>query len=383
MEDLERPRAVPFGLPQIEPEDVAAVVRVLESGWLSTGPECEALEADLAALVGAPHVVALASCTDGLEISLRWLDLPRGARIGVPDWTFVATASAVVATGGVPVLIDADPATLNLSAASAAAAIDAGLDALVVVHFGGVPVDAEVLDLARRHGVPVVEDAAHALGASDARGPVSGRGSVSATYSFYATKNITSGEGGALATHDPAVAAFARSQRLHGLSVDAWQRYRPGARPGYDLESPGLKANLPDILAALARSQLGRFEALQQRRRALVERYRLGLQALGGCRPVPSVADPGSADHLLVVVLPDGVERDDVVASLAAAGVATGIHFRPLHTFAWFERHAALAPGGVPVAEAIGPRALSLPLHTNLADSDVDRVLEVLAEALA
>lgn len=374
---------IPFAFPDLVEADVEAVAAVLRSGWLSTGGECSALESELAELTGAPHVVAVSSCTAALEIALASLHLPRGARVGVPTWTFVASASSIVQTGGVPVLLDVDPDTLNVSPAAVEAAIAEGLDALMVVHFAGSAVDPAVLDLAHGAGIPIVEDAAHALGTVDARGPVSGSGTVGACFSFYATKNLTSAEGGALATHDEEVARFARRQRLHGLSIDAWNRYRIGATPEYDVIEPGYKANLPDVLAAIARSQLQRFDAMQARRRAITTRYREGIDLIDGVRIIPADADPGSADHLFVIVLPEGVDRAAVNAGMAAAGIGTSIHFRPVHTFSWFRDHAPLGPGGVPVADALAPRTLSLPLHTTMTDGHVDRVLDVLAGLLS
>ena len=228
----------------------------------------------------------------------------------------------------------------------------------------------------------MIEDAAHALGTSDDRGPISGVGTVVACYSFYATKNLTSAEGGALATHDEELARYARSQRLHGLSNDAWGRYRIGATPEYDVVEPGYKANLPDVLAALALSQLGRFDAMQARRREIVTRYREVLEGVDGLRIVPGRPDERSADHLFVVVLPEGVERSEITAGMAAAGIGTSVHFRPVHTFSWFREHAPVGPSGVAVAEALAPRTLSLPLHTNLTDRDVDRVLDALVGLL-
>ena len=370
---------IPFALPDLTEDDVDAVAAVLRSGWLSTGGECAALESELAERTGAPHVVAMSSCTAALEIALASLHLPRGARVGVPTWTFVASASSIVRTGGVPVLLDVDHDTLNVSPTAVEAAIAEGLDALMVVHFAGSAVDPAVLELARDAGIPVVEDAAHALGTVDGRGPVSGLGTVGACFSFYATKNLTSAEGGALATHDEEVALFARSQRLHGLSTDAWSRYRIGATPEYDVIEPGYKANLPDVLAAIARSQLGRFDAMQARRRVITTRYREGLASMDGVRIVPAVPDPGSADHLFVIVLPEGVDRAEVNSGMAAVGIGTSVHFRPVHTFSWFRDHAPLGQGGVPVADALASRALSLPLHTTMTDGQVDRVLDALA----
>ena len=194
------PIPLAFATPDVTEDDIAAVTKVLRSGWLTTGEESHALEAELAAYLGAAHVVAVSSCTAALEIALRCLDLQPGARVGVPAWTFVATATAAVHTGAQPVILDVEQDTLNLSAVALEAALEAGLDAVVPVHFGGVPVDRTIHDLCAAYGVPVVEDAAHALGARDERGMLRGAGSVAACLSFYATKNLTCGEGGALVT---------------------------------------------------------------------------------------------------------------------------------------------------------------------------------------
>lgn len=372
-----------FAPPDITEAEIAAVERVMRSGWLSTGEECAGLEADLAARVGAPHVIAMSSCTAALEIAVASLRLPPGARVGVPTWTFAASATSVVHRGGVPVLLDADPDTLNVSPAAVAAAIDDGIDALMVVHFAGTPVDRAVLDLARDAGIPVIEDAAHALGTTDHRGQVSGSGTVGACYSFYATKNLTSAEGGALATHDDEVAEYARRQRLHGLSRDAWNRYAVGGQSQYDIIEPGYKANLPDVLAAIARSQLRRFDQMQARRRAVVVRYRAAVDTIAGCVAVPGELVEGSADHLFVVVLPEGVDRRTVTERFTAAGIGTSVHFAPLHTLTWFRENAQVGPTGLAVADELAPRTLSLPLHSQLTDAQADRVADVLVDALS
>ena len=375
---------VAFAVPDVDASDHEAVERVLRSRWLTTGEECLRLEEELATFLGAPHVVAVSSCTAALEIALTWLDLPAGARVGVPDWTFVSTALAAHRAGLEVVLLDADPDTLNVSPTAVAAALEEGLDALLPVHFGGVAVAPEVRAIAAGAGVPVVEDAAHALGAADERGPVNGRDVVAACYSFYATKNLSCGEGGAVATFDSELAGFARSWRLHGLSRDAWARYRPDAPVGaslYELVGPGLKANLPDLLAAVARSQLARFPSMQARRRRLVTAYREALEGLP-VQCVPGKLDEGGADHLMVVVLPEHVERSSLVRRMAAEGVATSVHFQPLSGFGWVAEHARPGPVGLKVTTAMAPRVVSLPLHTSLGDADVERVVATLDRAL-
>jgi len=373
---------IEFSPPSISEADIEAVVRTLRSGWLTSGGECDALEADLAAYLGVPHAVAFSSCTAAMETAYAYLELPVGARVGVPTWTFAASALAPARLGAVPVLLDVDPDTLNLSPDALDRALSDGLDALVVVHVAGNPVDPVVRKLAAEAGVPVIEDAAHALPTSDDRGVVAGQGTVAACFSFYATKNVAGGEGGALTTEDPALDAFARAYRLHGLTRETWRRFRDGDETPHDIVVPGIKANLADPLAALARSQLARLGELQEGRRAAVERYRARLASVAGLGLVPPERDPGSSDHLMIVVLPEGVSRSAVTASLADAGVRTGVHFPPLHTLTWFREHAVVGPGGTPVADSLAERVLSLPLHPALTGDEVDTVCGALAAVL-
>lgn len=370
-----------FSEPDVTEDDVAAVGRVLRGGWLTTGNECQLLEEGIAAYLGMTHVVGVSSCTAALEIAMASLGLPLGARVAVPTWTFISTALAAHRVGAVPIWVDVDESTLNISPSSLAAVLDDGVDAVVAVHFGGVPVDRAIHELCHSAGVPVVEDTAHAFGSADWRGRALGRGSVASCLSFYATKNLTSAEGGAIATDDHRVASFARSHRLHGLSNDAWVRYKPGGHSNYDLLGPGIKANLPDVLAALARSQLARFPEMQARRRQWVLRYRKQL-AGSGLRFVPEQLALDGADHLMVVVLPEGVDRETVVKRLRFAGIGSSIHFRPLHTFRWFDAHAVSGPGGLAMADHMAPRVLSLPLHVRLSDDQVDRVCQELRSAV-
>jgi dTDP-4-amino-4,6-dideoxygalactose transaminase len=375
--------AVALSKPDTGEAEAEAVLGVLRSGWLTTGGECAALERELEAYLDVPHVVAMSSCTAALETAVAFLGLPGGARIAVPTWTFVSTALCAVRHGVVPVLVDVDPDSLNMSTDALAAAIAAGVDAVMLVHFAGVPVTKEVHDLCAGAGLPVVEDAAHALGASDHRGRLGGHGSVGACFSFYATKNLTCGEGGAIGTDDADVAAFARSYRLHGLSADTWSRDRADDSASYDLLRPGIKANLPDLLAAVARAQLRRFDDMQARRRAIVSRYRARLGENGSVAIVPSELALGGADHLMVVVLPEGVDRRAVATFMSAEGIGTSVHFRPLHRFEWFARNAILGPAGIDTADRLASRVLSLPLHPGLSDEDVDRVCRSLSAAIA
>lgn len=375
---------IDFAVPDISEAEIAAVCRVLRSGWLTTGEECRAFERELEVFLGGGcHVVTVSSCTAAMETAFAYLDLPAGSRVGVPVWTFVSSALAPMKYGLRPVLLDIDADTFNVDHASLEAALDEGLDAVLPVHFGGLPVEERIHGLCAEYGVPVVEDCAHALGATDHRGPMAARGSIAGCFSFYATKNLTTAEGGALVTEDGSLADFARSYRLHGLSRDAWARNRLDGPNSYDIRMAGIKANLPDLLAGLGRAQLGRFSELQHRRSTLVARYRRQLTQLPDVRCVPS-SEPseGTAHHLMVVVLSERVNRQNVRDALTQRGVASTVHFPPLTDFSLFQEEAELGPTGTRTGEVLGGRALSLPLHPGLSESDVDTVCEALHEGL-
>lgn len=372
---------IPFAKPDIHESDIHAVTEVLRSGWITSGSVTQLLEGRLSDRLGVEHVVAVSSCTAAIEIALASQRLPEGSIVGVPTWTFVSTALAVIQCGHRPLLLDVDPDTLNLTATEVERAADLGARAVIPVHFGGVAVDAGVHAVAAARDLVVIEDAAHAFGAADERGLVAGQGSVAACYSFYATKNLTSAEGGALATTDAEVARFARSYRLHGMNMDAWSRYLPNGLTQYDVDMAGIKANMPDLLAALALSQLGRFDESQAQRGALVGRYRERLGRMGvDC--VPREDPPGNAHHLMVIELPEHLDRAAVVDLLAERGIATSVHFAPLHLFT-VARDSFLAPaGGFPVADRLAPRVLSLPLSAGMALEDVDRVCDAVESVL-
>lgn len=378
-----RPHRIQVNAPTISGGDRRAVDEVLASGWIGTGPQCAAFESELAAFLGAEHVVCVSSCTAAIELMLDHIGLRPGARVAVPSWTYVATALPAVHRGAEIVLVDSDPGTLAMDSDSLERALRTGIDVVIPVHLAGVPVPRVVWDLAADCGAVVVEDAAHAFGASDELGFLRGKGSVGAAFSFHATKNLTCGEGGAVVTTDGDLARALRHTRLHGLELDAWDRETSGTWLMGDVEQPGRKANLPDILAALGRSQLATFPERQAVRRSLVDRYRENLAAIDGLAVVPADRHAGSADHLLMVILPPGFHRGTVVEALACEGISTGLHYTPLHRLSWFATNATHAPGGLPVCESSADRAMTLPLHASLTLDNVDEVCETLASCLS
>jgi perosamine synthetase len=379
--------AVQFAGARLTPEARAAANRVLQSGWLTTGPEVGAFEGELAHLVGARHAVAVNSCTAGLELSLRGLGLPAGAKVLVSAVTFVGALHAIVHSGLTPVLVDVDETTAMPTADSTAAAAcrAGGADAMMIVHLYGDAAPVPALADAAGLGLDtVVEDAAHALGTT-LGGRSVGTLSRATAFSFYATKNLPIGEGGMVTTDDDALADTLRRTRLHGMSRDAWRRYLPGGGWRYDVDIAGLKANMTDLQAAIGRGQLTAFPAWQARRAEIAARYDERLTGLPGLALPHRSASGGHAWHIYAVRVLDGaaVPRDEVAGRLAEWGVGTSVHFTPLHHLSYVSSLTGLGPGDLPGADRLAGRLLSLPLHPWLSDGDVDRVCELLHDLLA
>lgn len=388
--DAPSPKAVgeiPFCRTEITVEAQYAAQRVLKSGWVTMGAETVAFEHEFADFVGARHAVAVSSCTAAIEMALTALGLPRGAPVLTPTLTFCGAVQAIVHVGLRPVLVDADEATLTVSAETVAAAASRhGASAIVIQHMAGYPVDGA--PLAAAAGVAsenVVEDAAHGLGTT-VRGVPVGRTSKVACFSFYATKNLPVGEGGALTTGDAKLAERLRQMRLHGMSGDAWRRYHRSGSWFYTVEERGLKANFTDIQAAIARAQLHSFDGWQKRRAEIARSYDSLLVGIPGLELPPRPRRDQHAWHLYVVrIKPEfGTSRDAVIESLSEAGIGTSVHFIPVHHHPYFRRLLGRDQcDSLPIADRIFPQLISLPLHPGLADGDVERVCEALAAIVA
>lgn len=360
-----------------------AAQRVLASGWVTTGPESVAFEREFAGRVGAQHAVSVSSCTAALELALRSLGLVEGAPVLTSTMTFCGAVHAIGHAGLRPVLVDIDPITGMPTPDTVSRAVqgsDAPPAAMVLTHWAGDPADRATLAAAA--GLlesQVVEDAAHGLGAELAGRPVGSGPTV--CFSFYATKNLPIGEGGMVTTPDPDRAAWIRRTRLHGMSQDAWRRYLPGGTWRYDVAGPGLKANMTDVQAAIGRAQLGSLAHWQIRRAGLAARYDARLGGVAGIRlPHRPTARAGRhAWHLYAVQLPAGT-RDRVAETLARRGVGTSVHFIPVHRLTYFKE---LAPAqGLPGADEMFARLLSLPLYPRLAAAQVDVVSDELTNAM-
>jgi dTDP-4-amino-4,6-dideoxygalactose transaminase len=366
-----------FGVPTLGADEETAVLRVLRSGWIGTGPEVAAFEEEFAAAVGARHAVAVSSCTAGLHLALLAAGVGPGDEVVTSTLTFVATANAIVHAGARPVLVDVEPDTLNLDPAGVEAAIGARTRAILPVHFAGRPcAPAPLRGLAAKHGLAIVEDAAHAVGARHAGGRPVGSG-ADACFSFYPNKNLTSCEGGMITTRSAARARRYRRMRLHGLSTDAWKRYGSPQLVRSRMQELGFKYNLTDLQAAIGRVQLRRLENFTTRRNEQDQRYRETLAQLERLHAPPPLAAGRHAFHLFSVFV-EGVPRDEALLEMRRRGVGAAIHYVPVHLQPWYRQLLGHAPGSFPVAERVGATSFSLPIGPSLGDAEVARVCDAL-----
>jgi dTDP-4-amino-4,6-dideoxygalactose transaminase len=382
---VEAPAFVEFAKPAISSGEIDEVVAVLESGWLTTGPRVHAFEAAFADYIGVPHAVAVNSCTAALHLSLLAAGVGPGDEVVTTPLTFCATANVIVHTGATPVFADVDQATMNLDPDLADAAITPRTRAIVPVHFAGRPVDLRAFRrLADARGLALIEDAAHCIeGAADGRKV--GTNADFTCFSFYATKNVTTGEGGMVTTASGEAADWIRVAALHGMSRDAWRRYSSAAGPLYQVVLPGYKYNMMDLQAAIGLHQLARIDALAARRRAIWDRYDAALADLPVTRPAPAGPQTVHARHLYTVLVDESValvSRDRLRAALKDRGIGTSVHFQALHLEPYYASRFGFARGAFPNAEFIANRTVSLPLSAAMTDDEAERVIAALRDVL-
>ena len=373
---------LPFHIPLIEEDDIRAVREVMLSGWITTGPKSVQFEQDFAHYTGAKHAVSVNSGTAALHLALDAIGLRERDEVIVPTLTFAATAEAVVYCKARPILVDCEPDTFNLDPVQVERAITPRTRAIIPVHFAGHPCDmSRLLEITRKHNLMVIEDAAHALSARYQGRMIGTLGDITC-FSFYATKNITTGEGGIATTSRTDWADHMRMMRLHGISKDAWKRYTAEGSWRYDILAPGFKYNLTDMQAALGVSQLAKCELMWARRSALAQRYSDALGPLD-VYEVPSLRnDVQHAWHLYVLRVCPGVlriHRDKVIEELKERGIGTSVHFIPLHLHPYYKQTWGYREGTFPVAEDYFNRCISLPLYPAMSDDDQTRVIEALA----
>ena len=371
-------RPLPYGRHELDDDDVAAVLDVLRSDWLTTGPKVDEFERALADTVGTAHAVAVANGTAALHAAYAALGLGPGDEVVVPALTFAATANAAVYCGATPVFADVDAHTLLVDPAAAEALVGPRTRALVGVDYAGQPCDWDALRaVADRHGLALVADACHALGGTDAGRPVGSLAGLS-TFSFHPVKPVTTAEGGAVTTDDADLAARMRTFRNHGITTDHRQRAEAGAW-FYEQVELGFNYRLSDLQCALGITQLAKLGRFVARRSELAARYDELLADVPGAEPLAVRDGVRHAYHLYVVRVPG---RDRVFAALREAGIGANVHYVPVHLHPYYRRTLGTAEGLCPVAEAEAARILSLPLFPAMHDEDVDRVVRALAAAL-
>lgn len=374
-----------FHVPDIGEEEVESVIATLRSGWLTTGSKVKQFEEEFAAVIGVPHAVAVNSCTAALHLALDAIGLREGDEVIVPTMTFAATAEVVTYFKAKPVLVDCTAETLNIDPDKIEQVITSKTKAIIPVHFAGHPCEMDkIIRIARAYNLAVIEDAAHALPARY-RGKMVGTIGDSTCFSFYATKNITTGEGGMVTTTNPEWAARMRMMSLHGLSRDAWNRYSAKGAWAYDILYPGFKYNLTDIAAAVGIPQLHKCERFWKTRERYAALYSEGFKDIPGLILPHVHEDVQHAWHLYVIQLDPKrlrLGRDEMIDMLKQQDIGCSVHFIPLHLHPYYRDTLGYRPEHCPVATQVSQRILSLPLYSKMTEADVNRVIAVVRKVV-
>ena len=374
---------IPFHRAQVGEEEVSAIAEVIRSGWLTMGPKTIEFEREFAKYVGAPHAITVSTGTAALHLALEASGIRSGDEVLLPTTTFTATAEAVIYLGARPVLVDIDPVTMNLDPADAAVRITPKTKALIPVHLGGQPCNLDqIQQLAHANGLRVIEDAAHAL-PSDYRGKRIGQISEFTCFSFYATKTLTTGEGGMVTTANPTAAERMRLMRLHGIERDAWQRYRGNGSWRYEVLEAGFKYNLTDLQSAIGLVQLRKCDKMQQARKSIAQRYTEAFTLVDELVVPPVCTDRSTSWHLYVLRLQPRsmrLDRDSFVRLLNERGVGCSVHFIPLHLQPYYQHAYGYRAGDFPSAEQQYSSCFSLPIFPGMTDEEIQHVIQAVRE---
>src|SRR5262249_48800825 len=369
---------IPFHNPQLGDAEIESVVETLRSGWLTTGPKVKRFEEEFSKYLGCGHAIAVNSGTAALHLALDEIRLYEGDEVIVPTMTFAATAEVVLYFKARPVLVDCQPDTLNLDPNQIEAAITPKTKAIIPVHFGGQPCEmTRILEIAKAHGLYVIEDAAHALPASYEGRKVGTIGDITC-FSFYATKTITTGEGGMATTENPEWAERMRMMSLHGISHDAWKRYTKEGSWHYEVLYPGFKYNLTDIAAALGIEQLKRCDGFWRARKRIAAIYDKAFADLEEIQTPVRRLDIEHAWHLYVIQLKLEdlrLTRNQFIEALRQEGIGTSVHFIPLHLHPYYRNKFSYKPKSFPIASAVYERIISLPIYPKMTEADVESVI--------
>lgn len=376
---------LPYCRPDVDDQELAAVAECIRNGWLTTGPKVKEFEDAFARAAGVKYAVAVNSCTAALHIGLLAAGVQPGDEVVMPALTFVAGAQCTLEIGATPVFCDVDEETLTADLDCIRAAVTPRTKAIVAMPYGGRPMNvAQLMDFARERGIAVIEDAAHAAGMLD-RGEWAGTRSTLAAYSFYATKNLTTAEGGMLLTNDEQVMERVRILSLHGMDRDAWKRYTAKGSWRYDVREPGFKYNMPDIAAAMGLVQLRRLPEMQAKRDALAQRYAQGLAGIPGIEPQAAPVHEGDRHSwCMYVVRVDpraaGIDRDALIDDLKERGVGTSVHYIPTHHFSGYRKYASER---LRTTDRMWSNIISLPLYPTMTQADVDTVITAISACIS
>ncbi|MFQ5715144.1 MAG: DegT/DnrJ/EryC1/StrS family aminotransferase [Candidatus Scalinduaceae bacterium] len=384
---MRRNTFLPFSLPDIGQNEINAVVDVLSSGWITSGPKVQAFERAFAEYVGSPYALALSSCTAGLHLAMEILDLNPGDEVITTSLTWPATVNMIHLCGGIPVFVDVERNTINLDVLRVEDAITKRTRAIVPVHFAGQSCELDALrEICKRRGIALIEDAAHAVGSEYKEKRIGSSDNI-AVFSFHPIKNITTGEGGMITTHDEETYERLRLLRFHGVDKDAWRRYGKPEKEGYDLHLPGWKYNMTDMQAAIGLVQLKRLDKMIERREKLAVLYEDLI------RDVRELTLPGKVSypvrhawHLYTVIVDKekaGITRDEFMQEMKKLNIGTGLHFLAVHQLSFYRKHYPLPDDSLPETEYISERIVSLPLYSGMKESDVHDVVTAIKDILS
>ena len=379
------PELLPFHQASIGEEEIKEIVQTLNSGWLTTGQKTRLFEKSFADYIGCKHAIGLNSCTAGLHLSLVVSGISSGDEVITSPITFPATTNVIVHQNAKPVFVDVESETLNMNCSEIESKINNSTKAILPVHFAGHPCDMDTItSLAQKHNLSVVEDAAHALESKYHGEKIGAIGDFTA-FSFYATKNITTGEGGMLTTNDDDYADKLRILSLHGISKNAWKRYGKDGFQHWELLMPGYKYNMFDIQASLGIHQIKKVESFLNRRVQIVKKYNDAFEKTEEIQLLKPKSNIKHAHHLYVIVIKTEnlrVSRDEVLTEIQKRGIGVAVHFRSLHLQPFFKQHFNYKKGMFPQAEYLSDRVISLPLYPKMTDEDVSRVIETVLGVL-
>lgn len=378
---------LPFAVPDVNEDELQQVAESLQNGWLTTGPKTKEFEQRFSSLVGANYAIALNSCTAAMHLALEAIGLQPGDEVITSPYTFAATAEVVRYFDAKPVFVDVSAGCLNISPSAIKAAITPRTKAIIPVHIAGLPADLNpIAEIARKHNLAIIEDAAHAF-PSHYQGRNIGRAIAGVThfvcYSFYATKTITTGEGGMLCTDNEELADRCRIMALHGISRDAWKRYTAEGTWKYEIIAPGYKYNLTDIASGIGLAQLTKSDKMWARRKDIAERYNRAFQNHPALQLPVDRADCQHAWHLYIIRLNLeclSIDRAKFYEELKQKNIGTSVHFIPLHIHPYYRDKYGYSPEDYPVAFREYTRAISLPIYSRMSDVDVDDTINAVLE---